>query len=145
MYLLKCDPFRHCKFVTNNTTEISVSSLHRVYDYDASMTLIWRSACASHLRTTNLTSSSEPERWPPRNFFIALVRRGERYNACSSALCNFLHSPVTSSLLAPNIFLRTLFSKTLNLCSSLKVRVQVSQPYRTTGNIGDSRVVSDIG
>ncbi|KAJ4434384.1 hypothetical protein ANN_22944 [Periplaneta americana] len=42
---------------------------------------------------------------------------GEEYNACSSALCNFLHSPVTSSLLAPNIFLSTLFSKTLNLCS----------------------------
>ncbi|KAJ4434021.1 hypothetical protein ANN_16340 [Periplaneta americana] len=50
-------------------------------------------------------------------------------------LCNFLHSPVTSSLLAPNIFLRTLFSNALNLCFSLKVRVQVSQPYRTTGNI----------
>ncbi|KAJ4448798.1 hypothetical protein ANN_00189 [Periplaneta americana] len=59
----------------------------------------------------------------------------EEYNACSSALCNFLHSPVTSSCLAPNIFLSTLFSNTLNLCSSLRVRVQVSQPYRTTGNI----------
>ncbi|KAJ4443482.1 hypothetical protein ANN_05154 [Periplaneta americana] len=57
---------------------------------------------------------------------------GEENNACSSALCNFLHSPVTSSLLVPNIFLRTLFSNTLNLCSSLKVRVQVSQPYRIT-------------
>ncbi|KAJ4446326.1 hypothetical protein ANN_13021 [Periplaneta americana] len=48
--------------------------------------------------------------------------------ACSSALYNFLRSPVTSSLLASNIFLSTLFSNTLNLCSSLKVRVQVSQP-----------------
>ena len=47
---------------------------------------------------------------------------GEEYNACSSALGNFLHSPVISSLLAPNIFLSTLFSNTLNLCSSLKVR-----------------------
>jgi hypothetical protein len=34
-------------------------------------------------------------------------------------LCNFLHSPVTSSLLGPNILLRTLFSNTLSLCSSL--------------------------
>jgi hypothetical protein len=34
-------------------------------------------------------------------------------------LCNFLHSPVTSSLLGPNIPLRTLFSNTLSLCSSL--------------------------
>ncbi|KAJ4438972.1 hypothetical protein ANN_14926 [Periplaneta americana] len=55
-----------------------------------------------------------------------LILSGEEYNACSSALCNFLHSPLTSSLLARNIFLRTLFSNTLNLCSSLKVRVQVS-------------------
>ncbi|KAJ4429889.1 hypothetical protein ANN_22093 [Periplaneta americana] len=50
---------------------------------------------------------------------IPLLSR-EEYNACSSVLCNFLHSPVTSSLLAPNIFLSTLFSNTLNLCSSLR-------------------------
>jgi hypothetical protein len=30
-------------------------------------------------------------------------------------LCNFLHSPVTSSLLGPNILLRTLFSNILHL------------------------------
>ncbi|KAJ4450467.1 hypothetical protein ANN_01892, partial [Periplaneta americana] len=47
----------------------------------------------------------------------------EEYNACSSVLCNFLHSPVTSSLLAPNIFLSTLFLNTLNLCCPLKVIV----------------------
>ncbi|KAJ4444526.1 hypothetical protein ANN_06320, partial [Periplaneta americana] len=50
----------------------------------------------------------------------------EEYNAYSSALCNFLHSPVTSSLLAPNIFPKNLILKHLNLSSSLKVRVQVS-------------------
>ena len=53
---------------------------------------------------------------------------GKQYNACSSALCNFLYSPVLS-LLAQNIFLSTLFSNTLNLCTSLKVRDQVSQTY----------------
>jgi hypothetical protein len=31
--------------------------------------------------------------------------------------------------------LRTLFSNTLSLCSSLKVRDQVSHPYKTTGRI----------
>jgi hypothetical protein len=50
-------------------------------------------------------------------------------------LCNFLHSPVTSSLLGPNILLRTLFSNTLSLCSSLSVRDQVPHPYKTTGRI----------
>ena len=64
-----------------------------------------------------------------------LIMLGEEYNACSSALCNFLHSPVISSFSASNIFLSTLFLNTLNLCSSLKERDQVSQTYNTTGNI----------
>jgi hypothetical protein len=46
-----------------------------------------------------------------------------------------LHSPVTSSLLGPNILFRTLLSNTLCLCSSLSVRDQVSHPYKTTGRI----------
>ena len=57
-----------------------------------------------------------------------LIMFSEEYNACSSAICNFFHSPVISSPLTPNIFLSTLFSNTLNLCYSLKVREQVSQP-----------------
>ena len=60
---------------------------------------------------------------------------GEEYNAYKSALCNFLYSYVISSLLTPNIFLNSLFTNTLKLCSSLKVRDQISQPYNTTGNI----------
>ena len=39
----------------------------------------------------------------------------------SSSLCNFLHSPVTPSLLGLNILLNTLFSNTLSICSSLNV------------------------
>jgi hypothetical protein len=38
-----------------------------------------------------------------------------------------------SSLLGSNILLSTLFLNTLNLCSSLSVRDQVSHPYKTTG------------
>ncbi|PSN48294.1 hypothetical protein C0J52_19247, partial [Blattella germanica] len=53
----------------------------------------------------------------------------------SSVLCSLLHSPVSSSLFGPNIFLRTLFSNTRNLFSSLKIRVHVSQPYKVTGRI----------
>ena len=45
-------------------------------------------------------------------FLIVLC---EEYNACCSALYNF---PIIWSLLVPNIFLRTVFSNTLNLCSS---------------------------
>ena len=60
---------------------------------------------------------------------------GEQYRSVSSSLCNFLHSPVTPSLLGPNILLSTLFSNTLRLCSSLNISDQVSHPYKTTGNI----------
>jgi len=38
--------------------------------------------------------------------------RGEEYRPSSSSLCSFLHSPVTPSLLGPNILLSTLFSST---------------------------------
>ena len=51
------------------------------------------------------------------------------------AVCNFLHSPVSPSLLGPNILLSTLFSNTLSLCSSPNVSEQVSHPYKTTGKI----------
>jgi hypothetical protein len=40
------------------------------------------------------------------------------------ALCSFLHSPVTSSLLTPNILLSTLFSNTLSLRSTPNVSDQ---------------------
>jgi hypothetical protein len=60
---------------------------------------------------------------------------GEQYRSLSSSLCNFLQSPVTSSLSVPNILLSTLLSDTLSLRSSLNVSDQVSHPYRTTGKI----------
>jgi len=60
---------------------------------------------------------------------------GDEYKSLSSSLCNFLQSPVTSSVLGPNILLSTLFSNTLSLHSSLNVKNQVSHPYKTTGEI----------
>ena len=42
--------------------------------------------------------------------FITRTILGEEYRSLSSSLCNFLHSPVTPSLLGPNILLNTLFS-----------------------------------
>ena len=67
--------------------------------------------------------------------FISRSILGEEYRSLSSSLCNFLHSPVTPSLLGPNILLNTLFSNTLSLCPSLNVSDQVSHPYKTTGKI----------
>jgi hypothetical protein len=42
-------------------------------------------------------------------YFVTWTILGEEYRSLSSSLCSFLHSPVTLSLLGPNI-LSTLFS-----------------------------------
>jgi hypothetical protein len=57
----------------------------------------------------------------------------EQCKSLISSLCSYLHSPVTSSLLGPNILLNALFSYTLSLSSSLYVSDQVSHPYKTSG------------
>jgi hypothetical protein len=45
-----------------------------------------------------------------------------------------LHS-TTSPILGPNVLLRKLFSNTLRLCFSLRVKHQILHPYGTTGKI----------
>ena len=49
--------------------------------------------------------------------FITRTILGEVYKSFSSSLCNLLHSPVTSSLLGPNILLNTMFSNNLSFLS----------------------------
>ena len=61
--------------------------------------------------------------------FITRTILGEDYKSFSSSLCILFHSPVTSSLLGPNILLNTLFSNTLSFLSSRNVNDQVSHPY----------------
>jgi hypothetical protein len=55
----------------------------------------------------------------------------KEYRLLSYSLCCFPHSPVTSSLLGPNILLSTLFSNAVSIRSSLNVSDQVSHPYKT--------------
>jgi len=62
-------------------------------------------------------------------YFIAQIIFDEQYRSLSSSLCSFLHSPLTSSVLDPNILLST-FSDTLSLRSSVSVSDQVSHPYK---------------
>ena len=66
--------------------------------------------------------------------FITRTIFGEQYRSLSFTLCSFLHSPVNSSLLGPNILLSTPLSNTLRH-SSLNVSDQVSHPYKTAGKI----------
>ena len=67
--------------------------------------------------------------------FISRTILGEEYRSLSSSLCSFLHSPVTSSLLGPNILLNTIFSNNLRFLPSLYVSDQASHPYKTTVKI----------
>ena len=48
---------------------------------------------------------------------------------------SFFHSPVTSSLLGPNILLNILLLDTLSLLSSLNVSYHISSPCKTTDKI----------
>ena len=67
--------------------------------------------------------------------FITRTILGEEYNSFSPSLCSLLHSPVTLSLLGPNILLNTIFSNTLSFLSSRNVSDQVLHPYKSTGKI----------
>jgi hypothetical protein len=67
--------------------------------------------------------------------FITHTILGEDYRSWSSSLWSFLHSPITPSLLDPNILFNTLFSNTLSLHSSINVSDEVSYPDKTTGKI----------
>jgi len=60
-------------------------------------------------------------------FLYCITVYGEEYLR-SSSLCNFLHPPVTTSLIGPNFLLSTPFSSTLNLCPSVDMTDQVSHP-----------------
>jgi hypothetical protein len=66
---------------------------------------------------------------------IFFVMFGDEYNNedphCAPSSILLLHYPILDT----NILLRTLFSNTLSLCSSLDMRDQVSHPYKTTGRI----------
>jgi len=76
--------------------------------------------------------------WSVHLTLLDLITRktlGEQYRSLSASECSFLHSPVTSSLLGPNILLNTLFSNIQSLRPFLSVSDQVSHLYKTTGNI----------
>ena len=61
---------------------------------------------------------------PISSSLITLITSSEQYKSWSS-LCSFLHSPVSTSLLAPDTFPSTLFSITLSPFSTLNTKCPV--------------------
>jgi hypothetical protein len=61
--------------------------------------------CASHLPHTCYMLQ------PITLFTFIRILFGEEYKSVSASLCSFLHYPITSSLLGPNILLSILFFK----------------------------------
>jgi hypothetical protein len=84
---------------------------------------MWTTSLDTNTLCTPLSSSIHTT-CPAHLIFPYLTTRtilGKEHRSFSSSLCNFLHSPDTSSLLGPNTLLNTLFSNTLSLRSSLNV------------------------
>jgi hypothetical protein len=86
---------------------------------------------------TRLSSPKYALHAPPISFFPILSP--EQYWAIttdhSAPHYVIFSTPITSSLLGPNILLNTLFSNTPNLRSSLNMSDQVSHPFKTTSKI----------
>ena len=66
--------------------------------------------------------------------FITRTTLSEEYRSLSSSLCNLLHSPVTSSLLGPNILLSTIFKFRHNIRHILKLKIMVQLIFHANSN-----------
>jgi hypothetical protein len=65
--------------------------------------------------------------------FITLKKSGKEHKPWRSLFYSCLQLYITVSLLGPNSFISTLFSKTLKLCHFLSVGYNVSHLYKTRG------------
>jgi hypothetical protein len=93
-------------------------------------TLVFGVVSFLRLYHQNLLHSSMRAICPAHLILLDLICLRILSNECKlwiSSLCNFLHSPVISSLLSPKFLLRT-----LRLCSFLNVReTKINNPYKT--------------
>ena len=146
------------RFITTFTTvrHLSVSwasPIQSIYPHPTS----WRSILilSTHLRL-GLSSGLLPSSFPSKILytpplltlhatcpvhlilldFITHTILGEEYKSCISSLCSLLHSPITLSLLIPNILLNTIFSNTLMMALTHMPSPSHSSQFYHPHNIG---------
>ena len=80
-----------------------------------------------HQNPVHTSPLPHTQHMPRHLIFLDFTTRtilGKEYRSLNSSLCNFLHSPVTSSLLGPNTLLSTLFST--HRCTLLTILTTVT-------------------
>ena len=124
-----------------------ISSLRQITPLHFSLPISWRTSHVSLGLPSGLFPSGLPNRSLHAPFFsqiratclahltiLYFLKRiifGEEHRSWSSSLCSLLHSPFTSSLLDLINSINTLFSNTLNPCSSLIMTDQESHLSET--------------
>lgn len=88
-----------------------------------------RAKCSAHLILVDL---------------VTLIISGNQHNLRIVPLRSFLRRPVLSTTWSSNILLNSIFSRTLNLYTSLDERNQVSRLYSTSGDIFQCIVIFSL-
>jgi len=136
------NPNFHYSFHKCPPPVLFLSQLNPLYDPDATS---WISIVIFSIHAWVFLIASSPQVSPPNPVYTSplhhtcymfrLSHSSQLYHPNNIwwgfSLCSFLHSPVTSSHLGPNILLSTLFSNTLSLLSFFSVNDLDSQPYKT--------------
>jgi len=106
-----------CRFISISFISISFSHLRPGLPIFISLTFPTNNMYVLLLSLMRAT-------WPNEFILLYLITRkifSVIYRSLSSSLCTFLHSPLTSSFLGPNVTLRTILTNTLSLLSCLNM------------------------
>ena len=113
--------------IHNSPTPVStINQVNPVHGPSNSLNTHFNIILPSTPRSSKWSLSLKFPHQTPHSCYILCLFHSSRLKILS--LCRLLQSHVISSFFDPNIFLSTLFSYTLSLCSFLNIRNRVSHP-----------------